>query len=107
PAPQTELLKALHATGKPVVFINCSGSAIAMPWAVANLPAILQAWYPGEAGGQAVADVPFGHGLSYTRFKYGKPRLSSTKVPAEGTLHLSFVIKNTGSRDGDEVAQVY
>jgi beta-glucosidase len=50
----------LRATGKPVVFVNCSGSAIAMPWAAKNLPAILQAWYPGEQGGRAVAEVLFG-----------------------------------------------
>jgi beta-glucosidase len=60
PAVQSELLKALQATGKPVVFVNCSGSAIAMPWEATNLPAILQAWYPGEQGGRAVADVLFG-----------------------------------------------
>jgi beta-glucosidase len=60
PAVQTALLKALHATGKPVVFVNCSGSAVAMPWEAGNLPAILQAWYPGQAGGTAVADVLFG-----------------------------------------------
>jgi beta-glucosidase len=60
PAGQSELLKALQATGKPVVFVNCSGSAIAMPWEATNLPAILQAWYPGEQGGRAVADVLFG-----------------------------------------------
>ena len=60
PPVQTELLKALQASGKPVVFVNCSGSAIAMPWAATNLPAILQAWYPGEQGGRAVADVIFG-----------------------------------------------
>jgi beta-glucosidase len=60
PPVQTELLKALQATGKPVIFVNCSGSAIAMPWAATNLPAILQAWYPGEQGGRAVADVLFG-----------------------------------------------
>jgi beta-glucosidase len=60
PPGQNELLKALQATGKPVVFVNCSGSAIAMPWAATNLPAILQAWYPGEQGGRAVADVLFG-----------------------------------------------
>ena len=57
---QTEMLKTLHATGKPVVFVNCSGSAIAMPWEAEHLPAILQAWYPGEQGGRAVADVLFG-----------------------------------------------
>jgi beta-glucosidase len=60
PSVQTALLKKLYATGKPVVFVNCSGSAIAMPWAAEKLPAILQAWYPGEEGGQAVAEVLFG-----------------------------------------------
>ena len=60
PEVQTRLLRALHVTGKPVVFVNCSGSAIAMPWAAEHLPAILQAWYPGGQGGRAVADVLFG-----------------------------------------------
>ncbi len=60
PPGQTALLQALHATGKPVVFVNCSGSAVAMPWAVTHLPAIVQAWYPGEQGGRAVAEVLFG-----------------------------------------------
>jgi beta-glucosidase len=60
PALQTELLKALHAIGKPVVFVNCSGSAVAMPWEIENIPAIVQAWYPGEQGGRAVAEVLFG-----------------------------------------------
>ena len=60
PAVQTALLQALQTTGRPVVFVNCSGSAIAMPWEAANLPAILQAWYPGQAGGTAVARVLFG-----------------------------------------------
>jgi beta-glucosidase len=60
PPVQEELLKALHDTGKPVVFVNCSGSAIAMPWEAENLPAIVQAWYPGEQGGRAVGDVLFG-----------------------------------------------
>jgi beta-glucosidase len=60
PAVQGALLKALHATGKPVVFVNCSGSAVAMVWAAEHLPAILQAWYPGGQGGQAVAETLFG-----------------------------------------------
>ena len=60
PAVQTDLLKALQATGKPVVFVNCSGSALAMPWEADHLNAIVQAWYPGEAGGCAVAEVLFG-----------------------------------------------
>ncbi|MGJ8640105.1 MAG: glycoside hydrolase family 3 C-terminal domain-containing protein [Opitutaceae bacterium] len=61
PPVQSALLKALHATGKPVVFINCSGGAVALPWEAENLSAILQAWYPGQAGGTAVADVLFGN----------------------------------------------
>jgi beta-glucosidase len=60
PKIQEDLLKALYATGKPVVFVNCSGSAIAMPWEADHLPAILQAWYAGEEGGRAVAQVLFG-----------------------------------------------
>ncbi len=60
PEVQEEMLKALKATGKPVVFVNCSGSAVAMPWEADNLDAILQAWYGGEQGGNAVADVLFG-----------------------------------------------
>ena len=48
PAVQLKLLQALRASGKPVVFVNCSGSAVAMPWAAKHLPAIVQAWYPGQ-----------------------------------------------------------
>ena len=60
PDVQEKLVQALHATGKPVVMVNCSGSAIALPWEAENLPAILQAWYPGEEGGRAVGEVLFG-----------------------------------------------
>ncbi|HUZ08114.1 MAG TPA: glycoside hydrolase family 3 C-terminal domain-containing protein, partial [Candidatus Paceibacterota bacterium] len=60
PQVQENFVHALHATGKPLIMVNCSGSAMAMPWEVKNLPAILQAWYPGEQGGQAVAEVLFG-----------------------------------------------
>jgi beta-glucosidase len=60
PAVQLDLLRALHATGKPVVFVDCSGSAIAMPWENRHLAAIVQAWYPGEQGGRAVGEVLFG-----------------------------------------------
>lgn len=151
PSPQEDLLKALEATGKPVIFVNCSGSAIAMPWEAKNLAAIIQAWYPGEQGGIAVgevlfgnvnpagrlpitfyrstADLPpfedysmsnrtyryfngkplfaFGHGLSYTTFKYSDPKLEAQTISPDGTVHVSFIVKNTGELDGDEVAQVY
>ncbi len=60
PAVQRNALKALKAAGKKVIFVNCSGSAIALEPEVENSDAILQAWYGGELGGQAVADVLFG-----------------------------------------------
>jgi beta-glucosidase len=53
-------VRALQATGKPLIMVNCSGSAMALPWEDEHLPAILQAWYPGEEGGRAVAEVLFG-----------------------------------------------
>jgi beta-glucosidase len=151
PAVQTALLKALHGTGKPVILVNCSGCAIAMPWEAENLPAILQAWYPGQAGGTAVAgvlfgdvnpsgrlpvtvyrsteDLPpfedyamanrtyrfftgrplfaFGHGLSYTTFRYEPVQVAGGEIRADGTIRLSVAVANTGGRDGDEVVQVY
>jgi beta-glucosidase len=148
PEIQQELLKKLHATGKPVVFVNLSGSAVAFPWADENVNAILQAWYPGQAGGTAVSDVllgnynpagrlpvtfyratadmpdfedynmagrtyryfdgkplyAFGHGLSYTQFRY--ENLRATRG-ADGTLNVTLDVTNSGDRDGDEVVQLY
>lgn len=60
PAIQEELLKTIYATGKPIVLILTSGSALAVNFAKEKVPAIVQAWYPGEEGGAAVADVVFG-----------------------------------------------
>ena len=60
PAVQRNCLKALKEAGKKVVFVNCSGSAIALTPETQTCEAILQAWYAGESGGQAVADVLFG-----------------------------------------------
>jgi beta-glucosidase len=61
PSVQEQLLQALSATGKPVVLVNCSGSAVALPWEADHLPAMLQAWYSGEQGGRAVGEVLFGN----------------------------------------------
>lgn len=60
PAPQREILKALHEAGKKIVLVNCSGSAVALTPENETCDAILQAWYPGEQGGYAVTDVLFG-----------------------------------------------
>jgi beta-glucosidase len=57
PAPQEELLKSVHTIGKPVVLVLMSGSALAVNWADENVPAILEAWYPGGEGGTAVAEA--------------------------------------------------
>ncbi|MFT4252515.1 MAG: glycoside hydrolase family 3 C-terminal domain-containing protein [Caulobacter sp.] len=150
PAPQEALLESLHATGKPVVLVLMNGSAMAVNWADAKLPAIIEAWYPGGEGGHAVAGLiagdfnpsgrlpltfyrsadqlppfkdygmagrtyryfggealyPFGHGLSFTTFNYGRPRLAET-VKAGERLKVSVEVTNAGKRDGDEVAQLY
>jgi beta-glucosidase len=151
PQVQETLVEALHQTGKPMVMVNCGGSDVAFPWEAENLPAILQAWYPGEAGGQAVAEVlfgdvnpsghlpltfykatadlpaftnysmanrtyryfdgtplyAFGHGLSYTKFDFKSGKLASKKILPNGTVRVTFTLKNSGKVDGDEVAQVY
>lgn len=151
PEVQEKFVQALQATGKPVVMVNCSGSAIALPWEVEHLPAILQAWYPGEEGGRAVGEVlfgdvnpsghlpltfyrattdlpsftdysmsnrtyryfrgtplyAFGHGLNYTKFEFKSAKLESRTISADGTAKVTFTVKNSGKRDGDEVAQVY
>ncbi|MBL0303206.1 MAG: glycoside hydrolase family 3 C-terminal domain-containing protein [Cytophagaceae bacterium] len=60
PNVQTELMKSLKNTGKPLVFVMMSGSAVAIPWEEDNVPAILNAWYGGESAGTAVADILFG-----------------------------------------------
>ena len=60
PGVQEDLLKAVHATGTPVVLVLTNGSAVAVNWAEEHVPAIIDVWYPGEEGGTAAADVLFG-----------------------------------------------
>jgi beta-glucosidase len=60
PKAQEELLKQVQALGKPTVVVLLNGSALAVNWANEHVPAILDAWYPGEEGGTAIADVLFG-----------------------------------------------
>jgi len=151
PAPQEKLLEALHATGKPTVLVLVNGSAMSVNWADKSVPAIVEAWYPGGEGGQAVAGLlagdfspagrlpvtfyrsadqlpafkdytmtgrtyryfggealyPFGYGLSYTRFTYGKPVLSAASLKPGQPLTVTVDVTNAGGRDGDEVAQLY
>jgi beta-glucosidase len=60
PDTQQELIKAIHSLGKPVVLVLLNGSALAINWEKENIPAILEAWYPGQAAGSAIADILFG-----------------------------------------------
>ena len=60
PKVQQRLLRAMHATGRPVIFVNCSGSAIAFGSVEGQYDALLQAWYAGQGGSKALADVLFG-----------------------------------------------
>lgn len=60
PPIQEDLIKKIQALGKPVVLVLLNGSAIAVNWENANIPAIVEAWYPGQAAGKAIADVLFG-----------------------------------------------
>lgn len=143
PATQRDILAALHKAGKKVILVNCSGSAIGLVPEQQSTDAILQAWYGGQAGGQALAEAifgrinpsgklpvtfyrnvdqlpdfedynmeghtyrffrgeplyPFGYGLSYSKFVYGKARF------ADGKLSLS--VSNKSKRDGTETVLVY
>ncbi|WP_425492589.1 glycoside hydrolase family 3 C-terminal domain-containing protein [Dyella jiangningensis] len=151
PPAQRKLLEAVSASGKPLVVVLMSGSAVAMTWAKDHADAILAAWYPGEQGGVAIAqtlagamnpagrlpvtfyrdarDLPpfidygmkgrtyryfdgeplyaFGDGLSYTTFSYEAPALSATQLKAGDSLDVTVNVRNTGTRGGDEVAQLY
>lgn len=78
PGAQEELIKAVHATGKPVIVVLLSGKPFAMPWVKENISTILVQWYPGEQGGNALYDVLFG------------------KVNPSGKLNYSFP-KSTGN----------
>jgi len=151
PAVQRELIEALYRAGKKIILVNCSGSPIGLEPETQKCEAILQAWYPGQQGGTAVAEVlfgdynpagklpvtfyrnvsqlpdfedynmtgrtyrymqdaplfPFGYGLSYTTFGYGKTVLDKSELTAGQPLKLTVPVTNTGKRDGEEVVQVY
>lgn len=147
PQSQRDIVKALYEAGKKIVFVNCSGGAMALTPESQRCDGIIQAWYAGEQGGRAIAEVlfgdvnpsgklpvtfykddsqlpdfldytmknrtyrflreeplwPFGYGLSYTSFAKSKAKVKKSK---EGCT-VSLTVSNTGSRDGDEVVQVY
>lgn len=71
---QEELVKAVYQTGKPVVVVLLSGKPFAMPWIKANIPAVVVQWYPGEQGGEALADVLWGKVNPSGRLNYSFPQ---------------------------------
>ena len=151
PAIQRETIAALKKAGKQVVLVNFSGSAIALVPESEHCDAILQAWYPGQEGGSALAEVlygdaapsgklpltfyrsvhqlpdfqdynmkgktyryfegeplfRFGHGLSYTEFFYGKLKSDKRTLKEGQTLYLTVPVGNIGTREGEEVVQLY
>lgn len=95
PLVQTELMKELIKTGKPVVFIMMTGSALAINWENENIPAILNVWYPGQSGGTAVADVLFGDynpggRLPITFYKKDSDLPDFTNYSMEGRTYRYF-----------------
>lgn len=95
PEPQRTLLEALYATGKPVVMVLTGGSAIAVDWAQAHLPAILMSWYPGQRGGTAVGQALFGDinpagRLPVTFYKAGEVMPAFDDYAMEGRTYRYF-----------------
>jgi beta-glucosidase len=165
PGVQEELVRAIHATGTPTVVVLIHGRALALPWLAENIPAMVTAWYPGEQGGHALADIlfgkdnpsgrlsvtfprsaghipccynhkpsaggfyhrpgnpgkpgmdyvfstpepvwTFGHGLSYTTFRYSRLKVSPRASRGGGCVSVSVDVRNTGRRAGKETVQLY
>ena len=157
---QEELLKVVYETGTPVILVLINGRPLSIRWAAEKIPAIVEAWIPGEMGGHAVADIlfgdcnpsgkltitvprhsgqlpsyynympekehwinegwgkayadmpatplwEFGFGLSYTEFEYSNLQITPSETGTHGDIHVSVDVKNTGRREGKEVAQLY
>jgi beta-glucosidase len=155
PESQLVLLRKIsekaHSNGKKVITVICAGMPLDMREVTALSDAVLYAWYPGERGGDAVADIvfgdvspsaklpitfpksidqlppfedysmkgrtykymtetplyPFGFGLSYAKLEWASPSVSKATLKKNQNLQFDITIKNVGTFDADEVAQVY
>jgi beta-glucosidase len=165
PLGQDKMIAEIAAVNKNCVVVLNSGGNIAMPWLKA-IPGLIHAWYPGQEGNLAVAEIlfgitnpsgklpvsfekawednatfnsyfdadgdkkvffnegifvgyrhfdknnieprfPFGFGLSYTTFEYSDLKISPASINPDDDVIVSFLVKNTGERDGAEIAQLY
>jgi beta-glucosidase len=163
PGVQEDLIKAIVATGKPLVVLLMAGRPMVFNWTADHAPAILYTWWLGNQAGNAIADVlygnynpgakvpitfprtegqipiyynhyntgrpahgdndvnytssyidlpnspqfAFGHGLSYTTFKYSNLKISKKSMLKNEAITVSFDLQNTGKYAGEEVAQLY
>ncbi len=165
PGVQEDLLRAIYETGTPTILVLIHGRVVATEWIAEKIPAIVEAWYPGEEGGGALADIlfgnvnpsgkltvsiprsvghipshyshkpsargaynmpgtreapgrdyvysspkplfAFGHGLSYTKFKYSRLRVTPKRIPAGGCVTVSVDVSNVGKIAGKEAVQLY
>lgn len=153
PGRQLELVQAVHATGKPVVVVLLNGRPLSVNWVNKHVPGIIEAWFPGAQGGNAIAEILFGdynpsgkltmtfpktvgqipfnfptkpnaqwegeksrvngalyyfgHGLSYTQFSYSNLKIQPAQQKANGSITVTLDVKNTGSREGVEIVQLY
>jgi beta-glucosidase len=94
PEPQQALLRALVATGKPVVLVLFTGRPLILSWESENVPAILNAWFPGSEAGSAIADILFGD-------VNPSGKLTTTFPRNVGQLPLFYNHKNTGRPHGE------
>jgi beta-glucosidase len=100
PGVQEELIRAIAALGKPIVVVLVNGRPLAIPWIAENIPALVEAWLPGEEGGAAIADVLFGDANPGGKLPMTFPR-------AVGQIPIFYSHKPSGGRSqwhGDYVS---
>jgi beta-glucosidase len=118
PASQLELARRVLGTGKPVIVVLANGRPLALPWLAENAPAILESWMrPADPDLKKdtvryhdlsiTPQFAFGHGLSYSEFRYSDLSQSTQTVGPGGRIDISVTVENTGGVASDEVVQLY